>query len=111
MKKPSKTAAELEASIRVEMEQISDLPTDLASGRKLGGLFPAKRNGPSGATGSVLCSSGGNVGDMPPGRAFAIDPAAIVQSYCAGPIVHSTFWGIKGQRRALKCCAFSGGRE
>jgi hypothetical protein len=30
MKKPSKTAAELEAAIRVEMEQISDLPTDLA---------------------------------------------------------------------------------
>jgi len=26
MKKPSKTAAELEATIRVEMEQISDLP-------------------------------------------------------------------------------------
>ena len=30
MKKPSKTAAELEAIIRVEMEQICDLPTDLA---------------------------------------------------------------------------------
>ena len=30
MKKPSKTASELEAAIRVEMEQISDLPTDLA---------------------------------------------------------------------------------
>ena len=30
MKKPSKTAAELEATIRVEMEQISDLPTDVA---------------------------------------------------------------------------------
>jgi hypothetical protein len=30
MKKPSKTAAELEAAIRVEMEQISDLPTDVA---------------------------------------------------------------------------------
>jgi hypothetical protein len=29
MKKPSKTAAELEASIKVEMEDISDLPTDL----------------------------------------------------------------------------------
>jgi hypothetical protein len=30
MKKPGKTAAELEAAIRVEMKQISDLPTDLA---------------------------------------------------------------------------------
>jgi hypothetical protein len=30
MKKPSKTAAELEALIRVEMEEISDLPTDMA---------------------------------------------------------------------------------
>ena len=30
MKKPSKTAAKLEAAIRVEMEQISDLPTDVA---------------------------------------------------------------------------------
>ena len=31
MKKPSKTAAELEATIRVEMEQISDLPTDVVT--------------------------------------------------------------------------------
>ena len=30
MKKPAKTAAELEAIIKVEMEQISDLPTELA---------------------------------------------------------------------------------
>src|SRR5258708_37112829 len=30
MKKPSKTAAELEASIRVEMEDICDWPTDMA---------------------------------------------------------------------------------
>jgi len=30
MKKESKTAAELEAAIRVEMEQICDLPTDVA---------------------------------------------------------------------------------
>jgi len=30
MKKPSKTAAELEASIKVEMEDISDWPTDMA---------------------------------------------------------------------------------
>ena len=30
MKKPSKTAAELEASIRVEMEDICDWPTDVA---------------------------------------------------------------------------------
>jgi hypothetical protein len=30
MKKPSKTAAELEATIRVEMEEISDLPSDTA---------------------------------------------------------------------------------
>jgi hypothetical protein len=29
MKRPSKTAAELEASIRVEMEDICDWPTDL----------------------------------------------------------------------------------
>jgi hypothetical protein len=29
MKKPSKTAAELEASIKVEMEAICDWPTDL----------------------------------------------------------------------------------
>jgi hypothetical protein len=29
MKKPSKTAAELEASIRVEMEDICDCPTDI----------------------------------------------------------------------------------
>ncbi len=29
MKKPSKTAAELEASIRVEMEDICDWPTDI----------------------------------------------------------------------------------
>lgn len=29
MKKPSKTAAELEASIRIEMEDICDCPTDL----------------------------------------------------------------------------------
>ena len=28
MKKPSKTAAELEASIKVEMEDICDWPTD-----------------------------------------------------------------------------------
>jgi hypothetical protein len=30
MKKPSKTAAELEAIIRVEMEEICDWPTDIA---------------------------------------------------------------------------------
>jgi hypothetical protein len=30
MKKPSKTAAELEAMIRVQMEEISDWPTDIA---------------------------------------------------------------------------------
>jgi hypothetical protein len=30
MKKPAKTAAELEASIRVEMEEICELPTDIA---------------------------------------------------------------------------------
>jgi hypothetical protein len=30
MKKPSKTAAELEASIKVEMEDICDRPTDMA---------------------------------------------------------------------------------
>ncbi len=30
MKKPAKTAAELEAIIKVEMEHISDLPTDIA---------------------------------------------------------------------------------
>ena len=30
MKKPSKTAAELEASIKVEMEDICDFPTDMA---------------------------------------------------------------------------------
>ena len=30
MKKPSKTAAELEASIKVEMEGICDWPTDMA---------------------------------------------------------------------------------
>ena len=30
MKKPSKTAAELEASIKVEMEDMCDWPTDLA---------------------------------------------------------------------------------
>jgi hypothetical protein len=30
MKKPSKTAAELEASIKVEMEDICDWPTDVA---------------------------------------------------------------------------------
>ena len=30
MKKPSKTAAELEASIKVEMEDICDYPTDMA---------------------------------------------------------------------------------
>jgi hypothetical protein len=30
MKKPSKTAAELEALIRVEMEEISDLPKDIS---------------------------------------------------------------------------------
>ena len=30
MKKPSKTAAELEASIKVEMEEICDWPTDTA---------------------------------------------------------------------------------
>ena len=30
MKKPARTAAELEAAIRVEMEQISDLPSDMA---------------------------------------------------------------------------------
>jgi hypothetical protein len=29
MKKPSKTAAELEASIKVEMEDICDYPTDM----------------------------------------------------------------------------------
>jgi hypothetical protein len=29
MKKPSKTAAELEASIKVEMEDICDFPTDM----------------------------------------------------------------------------------
>jgi hypothetical protein len=29
MKKPSKTAAELEASIRIEMEDICDSPTDI----------------------------------------------------------------------------------
>jgi hypothetical protein len=29
MKKPSKTAAELEASIKVEMEDICELPTDM----------------------------------------------------------------------------------
>ena len=29
MKKPSKTAAELEASIKIEMEDICDWPTDL----------------------------------------------------------------------------------
>jgi hypothetical protein len=29
MKKPSKAAAELEASIKVEMEDISDWPTDM----------------------------------------------------------------------------------
>jgi hypothetical protein len=29
MKKPSKTAAELEASIKVEMEDICDSPTDI----------------------------------------------------------------------------------
>lgn len=29
MKKPSKTAGELEALIKVEMEDISDLPTDM----------------------------------------------------------------------------------
>ena len=42
MKKPSKTAAELEATIRVEMEQISDLPTDVAiSVRPDGGSWKA----------------------------------------------------------------------
>src|SRR6476620_7901388 len=30
MKKPSKTAAELEASIKVEMEYVCDWPTDMA---------------------------------------------------------------------------------
>jgi hypothetical protein len=30
MKKPSKTASELEASIKVEMEDICDWPTDVA---------------------------------------------------------------------------------
>jgi hypothetical protein len=30
MKKPSKTAAELEASIKVEMEDICDEPTDMS---------------------------------------------------------------------------------
>lgn len=30
MKKPSKTAAELEASIRVEMEDICEWPTDIS---------------------------------------------------------------------------------
>jgi hypothetical protein len=30
MKKPSKTAGELEASIRVDLEFICDLPTDIA---------------------------------------------------------------------------------
>jgi hypothetical protein len=30
MKKPSKTAAELEASIKVEMKDICDWPTDMA---------------------------------------------------------------------------------
>ena len=30
MKKPAKTAAELEAIIRVEMEEICDWPTDIA---------------------------------------------------------------------------------
>ncbi|SHG97150.1 hypothetical protein SAMN05444169_5042 [Bradyrhizobium erythrophlei] len=30
MKKPSKTVAELEASIKVEMEDICDWPTDMA---------------------------------------------------------------------------------
>lgn len=30
MKKPGKTASELEASIKVEMEDISDWPTDIA---------------------------------------------------------------------------------
>jgi hypothetical protein len=30
MKKPSKTAAELQASIKVEMEDICDWPTDMA---------------------------------------------------------------------------------
>ena len=30
MKKPSKTAAELEASIKVEMEDICEWPTDMA---------------------------------------------------------------------------------
>jgi hypothetical protein len=29
MKKPSRTAAELEASIKVELEEICDLPTDM----------------------------------------------------------------------------------
>ena len=31
MKKPSKTAAELEASIKVEMEDICDWPTDMGN--------------------------------------------------------------------------------
>jgi hypothetical protein len=31
MKKPSRTAAELEASIKVELEKICDLPTDIRS--------------------------------------------------------------------------------
>lgn len=30
MKKPSRTAGELEASIKIEMENICDLPTDVA---------------------------------------------------------------------------------
>ena len=37
MKKPSKTAAELEASIKVEMEDICDWPTDLAISVQLDG--------------------------------------------------------------------------
>jgi hypothetical protein len=32
MKKPSKTEAELEASIKVEIEDICDWPTDITSG-------------------------------------------------------------------------------
>ena len=37
MKKPSKTAAELEASIKVEMEDMCDWPTDLAISVQLDG--------------------------------------------------------------------------
>jgi len=41
MKKAAKTAAELEASIRVEMEDICDWPTDIAiSVRQAGSTKP-----------------------------------------------------------------------